>query len=501
LQKKTARNKRKEEARSIKMSLENSNDQTLLESGSSVENAKTEKPLEAKPVKTKPAPKRILKTLDDVATQVFEKNVWRIKNSPKLLWRQGEFKSDEHTFRQTTGNWLYYETADKNGNVEVHDAFRKIAASEPINDYWPVLDENVDFEARPGAIIKRRMWNLFKGFPPLPRNTYTDVSNWKELLLSLADGDEHNAHWLECWLADILKNPNEKPGTAVVIRSKNKGVGKGTLGDVMKLLLGQEQVSVWSSDPFTRNFNGGLETALLLIMNEGSFDKKSATTGALKHYITDETFRYEQKFEAAKELRNCGRILMTSNEEWLVRTDQQERRWFVLDTAKKPSDEFFDKIREDMKNRSWLGAVRDRLVGLTIDVNLRRAPITQAAQDQIDLSGDYVDLLLDDLWEDEDEYKEQNVILDTPSTYRPGLCIKLSKACEVFERLNHKAIGAKALAKRLREKDITLFEGYNKKLFVDLTDYFQSRIVKKPLEATNETKDEKEVTENSGLFA
>ena len=58
-----------------------------------------------------------------------------------------------------------------------------------------------------------------------------------------------------------------------------------------------------------------------------------AGEGALKHLVTDEELLIEGKHRDAFMVRNLSRLIIASNEKWVVPAGIRARRWCVLDVA------------------------------------------------------------------------------------------------------------------------------------------------------------------------
>jgi hypothetical protein len=52
-----------------------------------------------------------------------------------------------------------------------------------------------------------------------------------------------------------------------------------------------------------------------------------------RHLITDEMLLVEGKYKDAFMIRNLSRLIIASNEEWVVPAGLKARRWHVADTS------------------------------------------------------------------------------------------------------------------------------------------------------------------------
>lgn len=162
----------------------------------------------------------------------------------------------------------------------------------------------------------------------------------------ICDGSERDLQWLFGWMAHLVQHPEQKPGTAVVLRG-TKGAGKDTFGDYLGALIGRRHhVKIAQPDHLTGRFNAHLENGLLLHLEEGFWAGDKASGGVLKNLITCPTLQIERKGIDPYEIEHFGRLLITSNEDWVVPATPGERRYFVLDVSPARA-----------KDTAWFGAI------------------------------------------------------------------------------------------------------------------------------------------------
>jgi hypothetical protein len=148
----------------------------------------------------------------------------------------------------------------------------------------------------------------------------------------ICDGSERDFQWLLGWMAHLVQNPERKPGTAVVLRGA-KGAGKDTVGYYLGALFPRHHVTLSQPDHLTGRFNAHMETAILIHLEEGYWAGNHAAEGVLKNLITCQTLEIERKGIDPYKIDHFGRLLITSNAEWVVPATPGERRFFVLDVS------------------------------------------------------------------------------------------------------------------------------------------------------------------------
>jgi hypothetical protein len=176
-------------------------------------------------------------------------------------------------------------------------------------------------------------YNLWKGFSIEPTQEYPTLllDYLKEVI---CDGNQQNYHYLINWLAYCVQYPGRQGGVAVVCRGE-KGTGKGTLGRMMKEIFGCHGIQISNPRHLTGNFNAHLRGTAFLFADEAFFAGDKAGEGVLKSIITEKTIAIEQKGIDVVEVRNRLKIMMASNNDWVVPTSADERRYFCLDVSPK----------------------------------------------------------------------------------------------------------------------------------------------------------------------
>lgn len=148
----------------------------------------------------------------------------------------------------------------------------------------------------------------------------------------ICDGSEREFQWLLGWMAHLVQHPEQKPGTAVVLRGA-KGAGKDTVGHYLGALFPRHHVTLSQPEHLTGRFNAHMETAILIHLEEGYWAGNHAAEGVLKNLITCQSLEIERKGIDPYKIDHFGRLLITSNADWVVPATPGERRFFVLDVS------------------------------------------------------------------------------------------------------------------------------------------------------------------------
>jgi Family of unknown function (DUF5906) len=184
-----------------------------------------------------------------------------------------------------------------------------------------------DAPATPGYL------NLWSGFAVQPSER-SDPSRYAifrdHLLNNICQGSEALFDWVFGFFAHMVQFPRERPGVALVLRGK-MGTGKTIVGEVFGSLFPAHYFLVDDLRYITGNFNAHMASCLLLQADEAVWAGDKKAEGRLKGLITSSVQQIEAKGVDPIRLPNYVRLLMTSNENWVVPAGKDERRFCVLD--------------------------------------------------------------------------------------------------------------------------------------------------------------------------
>lgn len=218
-----------------------------------------------------------------------------------------------------------------NRRVKVPGANR----TEPVTSAWMRHPQRREY--RGGLVFNPKgapadAYNIWRGWAVQP-----DPNASCDLFLAhvrdvICAGSEREFRWLLGWMAHLVQHPEQKPGTAVVLRG-DKGAGKDTVGHYLGALFPRHHVTISQPDHLTGRFNAHMETAILIHLEEGYWAGDHRAEGVLKNLITCQTLEIERKGIDPYKIDHFGRLLITSNAEWVVPATPGERRFFVLDVS------------------------------------------------------------------------------------------------------------------------------------------------------------------------
>jgi hypothetical protein len=226
-------------------------------------------------------------------------------------------------------------------------------------------------------------YNLWRGWAVDPDASASCDLFLDHLRTVICAGDDSHYQWLLAWMAHLVQRPQEKPGTAVVLKGA-KGAGKDTVGRYLGALFPQNHITLAQPDHLTGRFNGHMAQALLLHLEEGLWAGDKAGESVLKNLITAESIQIERKGIDPIEMRNFARLLITSNADWVVPATQGERRFFVLNVSESRAKDtgYFAGIDNELKAGGGAALLHYlRKFDLT-HFDIRNPPETEALTEQ-----------------------------------------------------------------------------------------------------------------------
>ena len=271
--------------------------------------------------------------------------------------------------------------------------------------------------------------NLWRGFPvasepgdwSLMRDHIRDV---------IADGNTACNSYIVKWLAWAAQNPTRQSEVAIVFLSEERGTGKGFLCRAMCRLFGAHGLHIAQRSHLVGKFNAHFLQCGLLFCDEVIWPGHKEDEGVLKALITEPTLTVEQKGVNAFSALNTLKIMLASNEKWVVPASGNERRYAVFEvSAKRKQDHSYFKRINDQLNDGGLAAMLHDLLKMDLEGwhPRQNIPETEALAGQKVLTADAQVRLMGDILESGD--------LPGQRTGRPNRV----GASEFYEHMRQKA--------------------------------------------------------------
>lgn len=254
------------------------------------------------------------------------------------------------------------------------------------SDLWLQSQERREFKGivfTPGKDVPG-YYNLFRGFDLKPQ-----PGDWRlfkrHIWEVLAGKDEKAFRYILAWMAQLVQNPGgDRPGTAIVLRGK-QGTGKGCFATQFGRIFGTHFLHITSQSQLTGRFNSHLKGALLVFCDEGIWAGDKTAEGRLKGLITEDQIMVEPKGKDAFSVKNHIRLIVASNNNWVIPAGPEERRFFVLDVDDRYMQDkaYFKALFDQMDNGGREAMLKYLMEFDLTGIDLRTFPRTKALMDQI----------------------------------------------------------------------------------------------------------------------
>jgi Family of unknown function (DUF5906) len=266
----------------------------------------------------------------------------------------------------------YYEPQDYAGDILYHQDFLMIAERIEFLPGEPEITHDAD---------DCRVLNLWR--PP----------EWKEdghagepalflqHLMYIFDDDQLATDHVLNFLAHLIQRPQERVGHALLITSEAKGIGKSTLGTIVRRLVGEQNSRVAQTKDLKSTFDGWLVGKLVVQVDEvyeaGNWD----LANKLKPLITEPTVSANIKYGPQIEVENFVRFVMFSNNSSPLDIEDGDRRYFVFNSHAQPKrDDYYDALHKYASTSIGMNQIYTFLKrrDLTHFNPHRRPPMTEA---------------------------------------------------------------------------------------------------------------------------
>lgn len=230
----------------------------------------------------------------------------------------------------------------------------RFAGDAPLVDWWMQHAKRRTYERivfDPTGSAPHTDYNLWNGFAVEPKKGKCDLF-LKHIRENIAQGDKKTYDYLLAWMADAVQNPAKRPGVAIALRGA-QGTGKGVFATQFGSLFSRPHfVHLQSMRQLTGRFNSHMEGALVVFADEALWAGNHSAIGPLRALITEDQIQVERKGVDLQPIRNFVRLIVASNEDWVVPAGEMERRFCVLDVGTKRMQDhaYFKAVIEQMNN-------------------------------------------------------------------------------------------------------------------------------------------------------
>ena len=159
----------------------------------------------------------------------------------------------------------------------------------------------------------------------------TDVQPWLGLAAFVAPIEAEREHMFD-WMACTVQRQNTKLNQALVLGSRNEGIGKDSLLEPLRALIGRQYVKEIGPHHLTSAFNPWAVGAKLVIVQEMHNFERRETMNRLKPYVAapPEALPINLKNRQEFYIPNLMSMVFFTNEDDALSLSKGDRRYFVI---------------------------------------------------------------------------------------------------------------------------------------------------------------------------
>ena len=265
----------------------------------------------------------------------------------------GESKQETAIFRINNDGTISFVPADEFKLATQNIFVKKGTKLVPAEKFWRESRERHErvlvFE--PGGTAEPHEYNLWRGFGVEPRKGWQKQRRFlRHLFKVICRRDKQKFRYLMCLLAWFVQNPDKHAEVVLVLKSREQGTGKSTVGKVMLDIFGQHGILVDDKDRLLGRFNDWLETACFVLAEEILFAGDHKADDKMKSIVTGDVLQVEGKFRSCRQVQNRTKFIATTNHTHAVAAGARERRKVVYDVSNEHVGDsaWFDALYRDL---------------------------------------------------------------------------------------------------------------------------------------------------------
>ena len=209
---------------------------------------------------------------------------------------------------------------------------------------------------------------------------FTEAEEQYELYRKVMENDyladDKDFKFVVNWCAAVIQKPGINLMTNIWFAGEYQGVGKGTLVNFLKFILGKDRVAKCKANMIKGNFNAALDGRFLLEINEKMQDvRPDEMTNWLKGFSQEDDITIEKKGVDTFDRINMVNVIGTAQTpEDVFKIEDDDRRNVIFRTVVAESDpkliwrKYAKKVAEGLKyEKGWGEAVAFLLERVVID--------------------------------------------------------------------------------------------------------------------------------------
>jgi hypothetical protein len=265
----------------------------------------------------------------------------------------GKSKNETAIFRINDDETISFVPTEE-FKLAVQNIFVDVGRKQvPAEKYWresPNRHERA-LVFKPGGTTRPHEYNLWRGFGvELRKGWQKQRSFLRHLRRVICRRDQHKFKYMMRLLAWFVQNPDKHAGVVLVLKSREQGTGKSTVGKVMLDIFGQHGFLVDDKDRLLGRFNDWLETACFVLAEEILFAGDLKSADKMKSIVTGDILQVEGKFRSCRQVLNHAKFIACTNHDHAVAAGSRDRRNVVYDVSNEyvGNKDYFNTLYRDL---------------------------------------------------------------------------------------------------------------------------------------------------------
>ncbi len=333
-----------------------------------------------------------------IEEQLINKFAWTAQHDGIIYKFDPAFKAmDDQTFNRVSRaehSFLYLNKSGKRKTYFYRMQDVLCALDDPELDFGFIFAEVVEFCPGEGEITRddlgRRVLNLWRAPDIQEQADAPEPRQFTDHISYLLDDDDIAINHVMDFIAHLVQRPHERVNHALLITSEAKGIGKSTLGTIIRKLVGERNTYAVQSKDLKSRFDDWLMGKLVVQVDEiyehGNWDLASK----LKPLITEPTVSVNVKYGPQISVHNFARFIIFSNHSAPIDIEEGDRRYFVFESHAQPRPtDYYDDLNAFIDSTEGLASIYSWLKQRDISAFRPYAapPVTAAKQRIIGESG------------------------------------------------------------------------------------------------------------------
>tara|TARA_R100001594_G_scaffold91717_3_gene125975 strand:- start:820 stop:3207 length:2388 start_codon:yes stop_codon:yes gene_type:complete len=182
--------------------------------------------------------------------------------------------------------------------------------------------------------------------------------------------------WVLDFLCTVIQKPGEKIRHSILVYSKMKQIGKGSLFRLLRKILGEKNCTIIGPEQATdRSREFLIDKQLVLIdeiISKGDWEEKKTVMNVLKPVMIEDVIEIRPLYKPWRMIETCANYLLYTNiKDALSYDDNEERFTVIANTSPRMAQEFYDELHKQISEGTLANVVKYYLENRTISPSFK----------------------------------------------------------------------------------------------------------------------------------